>query len=411
MPFHIRDHFSQFIQNHPSLNALTHGGRQVADAEIAASGMPAGGGSRASIAFIRRHRDREQALRTIRNRGGHAAAVALAPIVPDASATPAADEAAATTVGPMVGIPATSPPTEYGGSVTGTSLFGDVIPVGGGSTPLPETETETDLEAEPAARSRPGRTPMFMIGASTSSSVGDGTSLPVTPYYTRKNTPGPTHVHTPIQGSATPIQHVNSALDLIADQLGDTFYSTRSGRRFPSVDSIPEPERETFLKEHDPMRRYGLTRDSMFYRAMEREWVTDDSRVFGYPDSIAMIHNHLAAMRNPAAAQYELDAYLQYLPILMPATELPEATRNVFWGRDESDALAATRSYLDRPGMVLVSVRLGDLMDAGYGVPFHDAVAMRNIPDRCVPLVVTWPGPDQEPVPVRIIEQYSATRA
>jgi hypothetical protein len=296
------------------------------------------------------------------------------------------DEPAATTAELEVSMPAAPALT-----VTTPAEPVEASREGEGVAPIPEAE-----QGEPSTR----RKKLFVIGPPSVSSTGDNTShgapsLAITPYYSRRHTPSQTH------GASTPVRQKSTSLDQIVEQWNENAYVTRTGRYFPSIDAVPRAEREAFLNEHDPVRRYGLTRDSVFYRAMEKEWVTDDSRVFGYPDSIAVIHNHLTVMKNPTADQYGLTGHLRYLPVLMPAKELPQATRNVYWARNERDALGAARSYL-RAGMVLISVKLGDLMDAGYGVPFHDAVAMRNIPGECVPMAVTWP--DEQAIPVRIIE-------
>lgn len=159
---------------------------------------------------------------------------------------------------------------------------------------------------------------------------------------------------------------------------------------------------EAHLDKHDPVRRLGLTDDSVLFRCMRATRIVD-SRVCGNSEPVAKIRNHLALQANPLHEYAESELKSQspelrredlerglrnmpsHLPVDMTASELPTPSLNVTYPG------SAAMEY-SKPGYVLCAMRLGDLRQVGGGLVFSDIGAARQDNPEATALIVTIPS-------------------
>lgn len=188
-------------------------------------------------------------------------------------------------------------------------------------------------------------------------------------------------------------------------------YTTRSGREYVSVHSLPEAFREQHLNLCDPVRLFRLTDDTRFWRVMKEGRVVDGT-IEGNVKSMAKISNHLALKTNPQierierlmpnSTQEEQERLKQWkartpplIAVEMTAKELPTASLNVMFG---DDAARGAATY-GRGDSVLVEFTLGALREAGGGEVFLDTGAVINS-QGSRPFIVTLPEGKRIPVTV-----------
>lgn len=190
----------------------------------------------------------------------------------------------------------------------------------------------------------------------------------------------------------------------------------KDGRSVPALSAQAPAVQAAFLARHDPVQTLGLTDDSVFYRTMEKSWLqkSKDGKGFtlaGNPNSVAVIHNHLAVKDNPAfrpatfsslpketQASLMNDPIARIFPVAMRASNLPTPTLNV--GHGEL-AAGMAKAYGRSPDHVVVEMTLGDLRRAGGGQVFFDRSALAgNSKTRA--LIVTLPAGKR--VPVKVID-------
>jgi hypothetical protein len=189
--------------------------------------------------------------------------------------------------------------------------------------------------------------------------------------------------------------------------------SARRGR-IP-FESLEPDVQKALLDRLDPVRRLGLTDDTVFYRTLDKSWLKNGPKrgtfvIEGNPNSIASVNNYLQLQRNrfleskehmamlpPEVRQsYQNDPSMRYMPARTPATELPHPTLNVMYG---ARATEGTEGYTNK-NHVLVKMTLGDLRKAGGGQVFNDDSAAARA-DDCHPFIVTLPA--GKSVPVQIV--------
>lgn len=192
-------------------------------------------------------------------------------------------------------------------------------------------------------------------------------------------------------------------------------YVTRSGRRYPSVNSLPESERTKFLQEHDPVRTLQLTDESKFYRVAARSAIINSTISGGAEEIKARISNHLALTDSPALKRIKallsnpnLDQAsrdilsnhskkLSKVPLSMEAADLPDSGINVMHG---PDAIGAAMDYM-KADRILIEMNLGDFRRAGGGVVFRDIGSAGSYTDT-VPLFISLP--EGATIPVKLVE-------
>lgn len=207
---------------------------------------------------------------------------------------------------------------------------------------------------------------------------------------------------------------------IISLRSADKTYQTRSGERYDSIQSKPLSLREAYIARHDPVRHFGLTDDTVFWRVTKEKRLGRTNQIRGNTESVARISNHLAVKPNPLIACADellsdtnrtdrevIEAWKStlpaYEPIEMSATELPEPSLNVMYGEQAAEAAA---KYAE-DGAVLIKFTLGDLRAAGGGQVFLDVGAAANS-QKATAFIVTLPAGKQ--VPVTVVRKIEAEK-
>ncbi|KPZ22299.1 hypothetical protein ALQ62_200076 [Pseudomonas coronafaciens pv. zizaniae] len=153
--------------------------------------------------------------------------------------------------------------------------------------------------------------------------------------------------------------------------------SSSGGNRITSVYQLSPAQRERFLNMQDPMRMFGLNRNTHVYCTMSEEYFRN-GWVSGHADYRTWARDHESLRPNPLASFPEGTAEA-YWPVIREARDLGPS-RNVMTGGP---------SY-SRAGDINVRMRLGDFIDRG-GKVYLDNSAAAGDRETTIPLVVTLP--------------------
>ncbi|MCX8959504.1 type III effector [Erwinia psidii] len=212
---------------------------------------------------------------------------------------------------------------------------------------------------------------------------------------------GSHHVYSPRSGSghstpaysrsaqSTPVRHSPSP---------SRASGSGGGERLTSVYQLSSKERKKFLKNHDPMQRFGLNANTSVYRTTHSCYVDEDGMMAGNPDSGALIHMHEELTPNPYAEDIGArpGQASAYLPRRESARNLGVPSLNVMVG---SGALGSVKRYAG-PDHVTTKMKLGDFLDRG-GKVYSDYSAVAGNGETTSALLVTLP--EGEKVPVKIV--------
>ena len=178
-------------------------------------------------------------------------------------------------------------------------------------------------------------------------------------------------------------------------------------------ESLEPHVQEALLDRLDPARQLGFDHKTVFYRTLDNSFLKRDAHgkltVEGNPNSTADVTNYLALKPNTLFDNKELlstvprdiresylnDPSMRYEATRGPATELPHPTLNVVYGKR---AREVAQGYGGQ-NSVLVKIKLGDLLEAGGGQVFRDAMASARGRDFH-PLIVTLPPGKSVPVEI-----------
>lgn len=205
--------------------------------------------------------------------------------------------------------------------------------------------------------------------------------------------------------------------------VGNRVFITRNGKEYPTIYTLPEDLRNR-IRQHDPIVKYSLTDDSVFYRITEKKYLAQ-GRIAGNPESSAMITNHLAVMPNPRPRamakelsegwssmteeqrkelQELIDRNPSHIPVTMFASDLPDYSLNVAHG-ERALEFARRYEFDSVDDMAVIKMTLGDFRRAGGGAVFEDHGGSINMKGTR-PLIVTLP--EGATIPVEIVEVVPA---
>lgn len=172
------------------------------------------------------------------------------------------------------------------------------------------------------------------------------------------------------------------------------------GERLTSVYQLSSKERKKFLNNHDPMKKFGLNKNTPVYRTTDRCYVDEDGMMAGNPHSGALIKMHEELMPNPYAESngFRPNEARAYLPRRESAHNLGVPSLNVMVG---PGALGSVTRYASgHDSRVTTKMRLGDFLDRG-GKVYLDYSSAAGNGTSTAPLLVTLP--EGQKVPVKIV--------
>ncbi|MCX8966527.1 type III effector [Erwinia psidii] len=209
------------------------------------------------------------------------------------------------------------------------------------------------------------------------------------------------HVYSPRSGSghstpaysrsaqSTPVRHSPSP---------SRASGSGGGERLTSVYQLSSKERKKFLKNHDPMKKFGLNANTPVYRTTHSRYVDENGMMAGNPESGAFVKLHEVLSPNPFAESngFRPNEARAYLPRRERACNLGVPSLNVMVG---PGALGSVTRYA-REDHVTTKMRLGDFLDRG-GKVYNDYSAVAGDGHSTNALLVTLP--EGEKVPVKIV--------